>query len=354
MATRTKRPQVSRVAEPYQHTQETPARPEVGTQAQFRKRKAPKTYRYDSSLDPALSWDDNATRVLGEWLLASIVEASKLAVPHRFTEPRQFVGAGNVALMTVRGLEDAVAALQRLGKPFLDWAGKAERLSMDVPTMPLFIHERLSTQAILATLRGHKKEGVDEQANLFGDQQRPLAERMRPYEHQDKWVNRMILGDSLVVMNSLLEYEGLGGQVQMIYMDPPYGVKFGSNFQPFVRKRDVKNNDDADLTREPEMVQAYRDTWELGLHSYLTYLRDRLIVARDLLAQSGSCFMQISDDNLHHVRELMDEVFGPENFVAIITYSKTTSTTGDDLSVVNDYIVWFFKDAEPRGPAESL
>ena len=136
----------------------------------------------------------------------------------------------------------------------------------------------------------------------------------------------MILGDSLVVMNSLLHYEGLGGQVQMIYMDPPYGVKFGSNFQPFVRKRDVKHNDDDDMTREPEMVKAYRDTWELGLHSYLTYLRDRLLLARELLTPSGSVFVQISDENLHHVREVMDEVFGRENFVAMITFEKTTGS----------------------------
>ena len=148
---------------------------------------------------------------------------------------------------------------------------------------------------------------------------------LRAYEHRDSWTNRMILGDSLVVMNSLLEYEGLGGQVQMIYMDPPYGVKFGSNFQPFVRKRDVKHNDDEDMTREPEMVKAYRDTWELGLHSYLTYMRDRLLLCRDLLAPSGSIFVQISDENLHHVRELMDEVFGAENFVGVITVCKTTS-----------------------------
>ena len=138
---------------------------------------------------------------------------------------------------------------------------------------------------------------------------------LRAYEYRDNWVNRLILGDSLVVMNSLLRYESLGGQVQMIYMDPPYGVKFGSNFQPFVRKRDVSHNDDADMTREPEMVQAYRDTWELGLHSYLTYLRDRLLLARELLAPSGSVFVQISDENLHHVREVMDEVFGAENFL---------------------------------------
>ena len=125
----------------------------------------------------------------------------------------------------------------------------------------------------------------------------------------------MILGDSLVVMNSLLHFENLGGQVQMIYMDPPYGIKFGSNFQPFVRKRDVTHGDDEDMTREPEMVQAYRDTWELGLHSYLTYLRDRLLSGpRAAARRAGSIFVQISDENLHHVREVMDEVFGAENF----------------------------------------
>jgi adenine-specific DNA-methyltransferase len=319
-------------------------RPEVGTQAQFKKRKVPKTYRYDSSLDPALSWDDGASRTIGEWLLGLIVEASKLPSPHRFSEPKRFLGAGNAVLMTVNSLGDAVRELQGLGKPFLDWAGKAERLSMDVPTLPLFIHERLSTQAILATLKGHKKEGVDEQPSLFGDPQRPLAERMKPYEHRDKWVNRMVLGDSLLVMNSLLEYEGMGGQVQMIYMDPPYGVKFGSNFQPFVRERNVKNNDDADLTREPEMVQAYRDTWELGLHSYLTYLRDRLIVARDLLTPTGSMFVQISDENLHHVREVMDDVFGVENACSIIPFAKTASTATNLLNEEFDYLLWYGKD----------
>ncbi len=328
-------------------------RPEVGTQAQFKKRKAPKTYRYDSSLDPALSWDDSSSRSLGEWLLGLIVDSSKLPAPHRFPEPKRFVGTGNEVLTAVSGLEDAVKALKGLGKPFLDWAGKAERLSMEVPTLPLFIHERLSTQAILQTLKGHKREGVDLQANLFGDPGRPLAERMKPYEHLDKWVNRMVLGDSLVVMNSLLEYEGMGGQVQMIYIDPPYGVKFGSNFQPFVRKREVKNNDDADLTREPEMVQAYRDTWELGLHSYLTYLRDRLMVARDLLTPSGSIFVQISDENLHHVREIVCEVFGPENFVNTIVFQKTSSEEGEGLANTADYLLWACKDKE-RLKASSL
>ena len=147
---------------------------------------------------------------------------------------------------------------------------------------------------------------------------------LRAYEYRDNWVNRMILGDSLVVMNSLLHYEGLGGQVQMIYMDPPYGVRFGSNFQPFVRKRDVSHNDDEDMTREPEMVKAYRDTWELGLHSYLTYMRDRLLLApRTARRRRGCIFVQISDENLHHVRELMDEVFGAENFVVVYLLPPT-------------------------------
>lgn len=345
MAPRKKSPATSRIADPYQHTVETPMRPEVGMQAQFRKKKAPKKYRYDDSLDPALSWDgQNSARDIGEWLLAKITEASKLAAPHLFTQPQQFVGAGGEVLLTVRGLEDAVAELGKLGKPFLDWSGKAERLSMDVPTLPLFVHERLSTKAILETLKGHVREGVDEQFGLFGDKRQPIAQKLRPYEHAEKWENRMILGDSLVVMNSLLEYEGMGGKVQMIYMDPPYGVKFGSNFQPFIRKRDVKHNDDADLTREPEMVQAYRDTWELGLHSYLTYLRDRLLVARDLLSSTGSVFVQISDENVHHVREMMSEVFGAENFVSEIVFQKTASATSELIAATADLIIWYAKD----------
>ena len=147
-------------------------------------------------------------------------------------------------------------------------------------------------------------------------------------------------------MNSLLRYESLGGQVQMIYMDPPYGVKFGSNFQPFVRKRDVAHNDDKDMTREPEMVQAYRDTWEVGLHSYLTYLRDRLLLARELLHPSGSIFVQISDENLHHVREVMDEVFGAENFVAVINFKTMMPLESGNIESVVDYLCWYARDKE--------
>src|SRR5205814_7353791 len=203
-------------------------------------------------LSPSLEWDSqNPARERGEQLIGEVLVAK-----------------------TLDEAKAAASKLKAMSKPFLNWAGKAERLSFDVPTLPLFVHERLSTKAILETLKGHERDRQME-LQLFADPQLPLHRQLEAYEHRGGWTNRLILGDSLVVMNSLLEYEGLGGQVQMIYIDPPYGVKFGSNFQPFVRRRDVKNNDDKDMTREPEMVKAYRDTWELGLHSYLTYLRDR-------------------------------------------------------------------------------
>jgi adenine-specific DNA-methyltransferase len=235
-----------------------------------------------------------------------------------------FTAADGRVVVSVRSLAEAVEHLKRFGRPFLDWAGKAERLSFDIPTLPLFVHERLSTKAIVETLVSHKTDKQTDLWDLFGDPRHSVADQvLRAYEYPDKWVNRLILGDSLVVMNSLLHYERLGGQVQMINIDPPYGVKFRSNFQPFVRKRDVSHGDDEDLTREPEMVKAYRDTWELGLHSYLTYMRDRLLLARELLTPSGSVFVQISDENLHHVRELMDEVFGPENFAGQVSFVST-------------------------------
>jgi len=313
-------------------------RPEVGTQPQFRKRKEPKKYRYDDSLSPALDWDgQNPGRELGEWLLTQIDEAAHLDPPHRFSEPRQY---GDVV---VGGLEDALATMKRLSAPFLNWSGKAERLAFDVPTLPLFVHERLSTKAILESLKAHERDRQLE-LQLFGDPQLSLSQQLEAYEHTGGWVNRLILGDSLVVANSLLNYEGLGGQVQMIYMDPPYAVKYGSNFQPFVRKRDVKDNNDASLTREPEMVQAYRDTWELGLHSYLTYLRDRLLVARDLLTPSGSVFVQINDARVHHVREVLDEVFGEENFVSQIVFQTTQGFATNTIATLGDFLLWYARD----------
>ncbi|MBC7946077.1 MAG: site-specific DNA-methyltransferase [Burkholderiales bacterium] len=337
-------------------------RPEVGTQPQFKKKKAPKTYRYDSSLSPALEWDgQNSAREQAEVLIAQIeaqvadLRALKTpsplagdlgAVPAKAGswgegEPEKYKKALSL-------IEENIRALKAIGKPFLNWAGKAERLSFDVPTLPLFIHERLSTQAILETLKGQKRDRqLDLLAELFADPKHSITDQiLRAYEHRDQWVNRMVLGDSLVVMNSLLHYENLGGQVQMIYIDPPYGVKFGSNFQPFVRKRDVSPNDDDDMTREPEMVQAYRDTWELGLHSYLTYLRDRLLIARELLAGSGSVFVQISDENLHHVREVMDEVFGVENYVGQFMFRKTGGQSVTLVPSTYDFLLHYAKDVQ--------
>ena len=314
-------------AKAYAHTEEKLLlRPDVGLQPQFKSKKRPKTYRYDPSLDPALSWDVNVDRERGEALIARIEGATDLAEAHA-----------------------AAAELKRMSRPFLNWAGKAERQELSVPTLPLFVHERLSTQAILQSLKSHKRDRQQTLA-LFADEELDVTDRLlKAYEHPSPWVNRLILGDSLIVMNSLLQYEGLGGQVQMIYMDPPYGVRFGSNFQPFVRRRDVKHGDDTDLTREPEMVQAYRDTWELGLHSYLTYLRDRLLVCRELLHPSGSIFVQISDENLHHVRELMDEVFGASNFVVIICYRRLGMMVGETVQSSAHYLLWY---AKRQGPIE--
>ncbi len=348
MATRRKTSTPPAAPQAYSHPEaSSPARPEIGAQAHFKKSKVPATYRYDSSLAPELCWDEeNPARVTGEWLLACIDEASKLAAPHRFDTPRNLLAPDNSVVATCDGLPDGIRQLRALGAPFLNWTGKAERPSFQVPTLPLFIHERLSTRAILETLAGHKRDKQDDfLTSLFGAKERSLHDQvLKAYEYPDQWVNRMILGDSLVVMNSLLHFENLAGQVQMIYIDPPYGVKFGSNFQPFIRKRDVKHNEDDDFTREPEMVQAYRDTWELGLHSYLTYLRDRLRVARDLLADSGSVFVQISDENLHHVREIMDDVFGAENFVSQIAFQTTTGFETNTLATLGDFLIWFAKD----------
>ena len=158
----------------------------------------------------------------------------------------------------------------------------------------------------------------------------------------------MIAGDSLLVMNSLIEKEGLAGKVQMVYIDPPYGIKYGSNFQPFVNRRVVKDGKDDDLTAEPEQIRAFRDTWELGIHSYLSYLRDRLLLARDLLTESGSVFVQISDENVHLVRNLMDEVFGTENFAGLIIVRKTGGLGSGGLTAVADFVVWYCKNIEKK------
>jgi len=228
--------------------------------------------------------------------------------------------------------------------PRLQWAGKAEHTSFDVPTVSLHVHERIDPRTIIEAVR--KQNGRPVQCSLFAspEENPPLREAIEFYKHKHNWSNRLIAGDSLLVMNSLLEKEGMAGQVQMIYIDPPYGIKYGSNFQPFVNKRDVKDGKDEDLTAEPEQIRAFRDTWELGLHSYLTYLRDRLLLARELLTESGSIFVQIGEENVHHVRELMDEVFQAANFCRIITYVTTSFQADRLLANTVNYLLWYAKD----------
>jgi len=336
--------------ESFKHPEATsPMRPDVGTQAAFKKKKPPETYRYDSSLSPALDWDgQNPAREQGEAILAQLgqqLAEVRAALGDAGLEPA-FRDRLSASASECVGLIDRLKAMSR---PFLNWAGKAERLSFDVPTLPLFVHERLSTKAIVQTLRGHRREQLTQGTmfDLFGDPHHSIADQItRAYEYPDRWVNRMILGDSLMVMNSLLHFENLGGQVQMIYVDPPYGIKFGVNFQPFVQAREVTHGDDDDMTREPEMVQAYRDTWTYGIHSYLTILRDRLLLARELLNSSGSLFVQISDDNVHHVREVIDEVFGPGNFASQIAFQKTSGTTTTTIPTTCDYLLWYARDVE--------
>jgi adenine-specific DNA-methyltransferase len=242
--------------------------------------------------------------------------------------------------------------------PQLVWKGKDEQdqEALAVPSVPIYIQEKIQPQAIIENVRkqaGKRGHSLGEpeveymQLDMFGDFNHiEFEDLVEFYEHEQNWSNRMVLGDSLLVMNSLAEKEGLKGRVQMIYMDPPYGIKFGSNWQSRLRKREVKDGLEADLTREPEQVKAFRDTWELGIHSYLSYLRDRFVVARELLAESGSIFLQIGDENVHLVRSVLDEVFGNENFVSIITVRKSGTTPSNQISNVTDFLIWFAKKKE--------
>jgi adenine-specific DNA-methyltransferase len=228
--------------------------------------------------------------------------------------------------------------------PQLAWAGKAERTSFEIQTVSLHVHERIDPRTIIDAVR--RDPSANGQLSLFAaaDANPPVRQAIEFYKHKQNWVNRLIAGDSLLVMNSLLEKEGMGGQIQMAYIDPPYGISWRSNFQPFVNKRQVEEGKDQDLTQEPETIKAFRDTWELGIHSYLTYLRDRLLLIRDLLHESGSVFVQISDQNLHHVREILDEVFGPSNFVSMITFQTTSGFKTKTLATLGDFLLWYARD----------
>jgi len=219
--------------------------------------------------------------------------------------------------------------------PQLVWAGKAEHTSFDVDVVSLHIHERVSTRAILEAV----KKPVP-QMDLFGNGELPADQQIEFYQHDVGWANRLILGDSLLVMNSMLVKEGMAGKVQCIYIDPPYGIKYASNMQSRIDRRDVKDTDD-DLTHEPEQIKAYRDTWKLGIHSYLTYLRDRLWLAKDLLHQSGSLFVQINEENVPLVRDLADEVFGRENFVSQVVFQRSSGFETKYISGLYDVVLWF-------------
>ena len=235
--------------------------------------------------------------------------------------------------------EDEAAALDaavRQHQPWLEWSGKRETPAFEVDPVPLHMHERVATEAILQVLTRQ-----DVNRNLFADPQHDYAKAVQFYRHDVDWANRMILGDSAQVMASLARREDLAGKVQMIYLDPPYGIRFRSNFQPHLGQRDVKDREQ-DLARQPEVVQAYRDTWLRGIHSYLAYLRDRLALARELLADTGSIFVQISDENQHRVRCLMDELFGEENAIVTIVFKKKGATT--PTAAVHDYLLWYAKD----------
>ena len=230
--------------------------------------------------------------------------------------------------------------------PQLQWAGKAEHTSFEVPTVSLHVHERIDPLTIVEAVRRRNGNGAATQGSLFElpEENPPVREAIDFYKHRHNWTNRLVAGDSLLVMNSLLEKEGMAGKVQMVYIDPPYGIRYGSNFQPFVNRRDVRDGKDEDLTQEPETIKAFRDTWEVGIHSYLSYLRDRLLMASELLTESGSVFVQIGDENVHRVGMLLDEIYGAHNRVATISFATTSGSSAGNLPQVVDYLLWYAKD----------
>ncbi|HEV2471972.1 MAG TPA: site-specific DNA-methyltransferase, partial [Chthonomonadales bacterium] len=273
-------------------------------------------YAYNPHLPPTLRFDATGRADRVNDLLA------KLAAEKRLTDSE-------------------IAELQALAQadPYLEWAGKREELECLVDPVALQIHERISAQAILKVAARQ-----DVPHSLFADPELDYREAVQFYQHDVDWSNRMILGDSLAVMASLARREALKGRVQMIYMDPPYGIRYASNFQSQVGNRDVKDKEE-DLTREPEMIKAYRDTWNLGVHSYLSYLRDRLVLAKELLSDTGSIFVQIGDDNVHRLRAVLDDVFGPDSSIALIAFATTSAIASRLLGKSSDFLLWYAKDS---------
>ncbi|MCA7120852.1 MAG: site-specific DNA-methyltransferase, partial [Acidibrevibacterium sp.] len=276
----------------------------------------------DEDRDPQLIWNGVRIRLTQE-------------------QVRQLADTGEVAI--------GDAQLVWRGKDTQDWS------DLIVQAPPLYIQEKIHPKVIIDDLQKHSSPrsgggagaaGGGGQPDLFADFNGVAPDaRTEFYQHDAHWSNRMILGDSLQVMASLAERESLRGKVQCIYFDPPYGIKFNSNWQVSTQSRDVKDGKREDISREPEQVKAFRDTWKDGIHSYLTYLRDRLTVARELLTESGSIFVQIGDENVHRVRAVMDEVFGVENYILGVIVQKTGSQTGDFVQSSNDFVLWYARSA---------
>lgn len=302
----------------YRHDDKRKNIPPAKIAAEGRLPEVPKiSYSYSPRLDPTLRFDATG-------------QADNL--PRLLTTARQRALSDE----EVQTLADAL----RNYEPWLEWTGKQELQGFDVDPVALHIHERVSTQAIL---RVAAREDVTR--DLFADPQQEYRQAVQFYQHDVDWTNRLILGDSLQVMASLAQREDLAGRVQMIYLDPPYGINFGSNFQPRIAKRSVQDKQ-IDLTREPEAIRAYRDTWKLGIHSYLTYLKDRLLACREMLADSGSIFVQIGVDNVHIVRNLLDDVFGRSNSIVTIVVQKKGSQKGDYVQPINDFVLWYTKNKD--------
>ena len=290
--------------------------PPAALASQGRVREIPKQrYHYDPHLPPVLRFDETG-------------ESDRL--------PELLAEATRRKLTAEEA--DTLADALRHHQPWLEWTGKREKRWFDVDTVALHIHERVSARAIMQVAARQ-----DVQRGLWADPEQDYHEAVQFYRHDVDWANRLILGDSLSVMNSLAKREDLAGKVQMIYVDPPYGINYKSNFQPFIRNRNVRDRE-TDLTRDPETVKAYRDTWRLGVHTYLAYLRDRLAVARDLLTDSGSIFVQISDENVHRIRTVLDEVFGADNFLSEIVTKKSGGMGQAQIDNVADFILWYAKD----------
>ena len=301
----------------YRHEATRKNNPSAAFASQGRVNEMPKRrYFYDPHLPPVLRFDDEGE---SDRLPALLAEATRRALSED----------------EAKTIAEALANRQ----PWLEWTGKREKRWFEVDPVAIHTHERVSALAAIQIAARR-----DVQRGLWADPEQSYHEAVQFYKHDVPWANRLILGDSLAVMSSLSAREDLAGKVQMIYVDPPYGIGYRSNFQPLVGNRNVGDRD-ADLTREPESVKAYRDTWTLGVHTWLTYLRDRLTVARELMADSGSIFVQINDENAHRLRAVMDEVFGVENFISEIVFTKTRSlVTSDFVTTICDYILWYAKD----------